>query len=277
MSASDVFEISFGTDAEKEARLERLRNSKPVEITGQEVPYSEDLKEYRRNALEYGRILRGKYINRDTDEIVVLTSSKNNGGLKEILQHDYQDTEHIQSIAAIPEIIENAIFITQLGNEDTIKHPNIAFYRYYACGLKISGMDYTVKMVVGVMDDGSKYYDHRLTPVEKGRLIDLIQAEAKKNSPNYANRLTSPLLQLSEGKTGEVSTPPLISEYKDKRLISILQTKSVKKIGGVELSPEQQKTLAAGEVVKIENAADKAGQEQTISVRWNVEKKSGLF
>jgi hypothetical protein len=110
----------------------------------------------------------------------LLTSSKKNGGLKEILQHDYQDKEHIQSIAAVPKIIENSIFITQLLNEDSSKHPNIVFYRYYACGLKVSDIDYTVKVVVGVMDDGSKYYDHRLTRIEKGKLIDMIQGSTKK-------------------------------------------------------------------------------------------------
>jgi hypothetical protein len=79
------------------------------------------------------------------------------------------------------------------------------------------------------------------------------------------------LLRLSEGKTGEALTTPLISEYKDKRLISVLQTKSVKKIGGVALSPAQQKSLAAGELVKIENATAKAGQKQTVYARWDAE------
>jgi hypothetical protein len=272
----NLFEIFFGTDFEKEARLEKLRNSKTIEITGDEVPYNEDLRQYRKNALEYGRNLRGKYINKNTEEIIVLTSSKKNGGLKEILQHDYQDKEHIQSVAAIPKIIENAIFITELLNEDNLKHPNTASYRYYACGLKISGVSYTVKMVVGVMDDGSKYYDHRLTQVEKSALIDIIQTVSTKNSPNHANGLASPSLQLGEGKTGEILSPPL-TDYKDKRLISILQTKVVKKIGEVELSFEQQKLLAAGDTIRIEDVADKAGKKQTAYVRWNAEKGSPEF
>jgi hypothetical protein len=66
----NTFEISFGEDIEKTARLEKLRSSKPVEISGTEVPYSEDLREYRRNALEYGRSLRGKYTNKDTGEVI---------------------------------------------------------------------------------------------------------------------------------------------------------------------------------------------------------------
>ncbi|MDR3366697.1 MAG: DUF3945 domain-containing protein [Prevotellaceae bacterium] len=275
---ADIFEVSLGMDAEKAARLEKLCKSESVEISGKEVPYSEDLRVYRRNALEYGRNLRGTYANKDTGEVVMLTSSKNNGGLKEILQHDYQDKEHVQSIAAIPKIVENAIFITQLVNEDYLKHPNMVAYRYYACGLKIDSVDYTVKMVVGVMNDGSRYYDHRLTQIEKGRLIDFVQLLQQKTSPNHANGLTSPSLQLSEDtvldETCGASTPPLTSDYKDKRLLSILQTKAVKKIGGVELSPGQQQALAAGEVVKLENVTDKIGRKQTVYAQWDTEKGS---
>jgi hypothetical protein len=60
-------------------------------------------------------------------------------------------------------------------------------------------------------------------------------------------------------------------------IISILQTKTVKIFGGVDLSSEQQESLAAGETIKIENATNKAGQKQTVYVRWNTEKGSPEF
>jgi len=75
-------------------------------------------------------------------------------------------------------------------------------YRYYVCPLKIDGEDYTAKIVVG-KKNGSSYYDHRLTQIEKGELIDSLNEIAKPVAANNS---------------------PLLSGYKDKRLLSILQT-----------------------------------------------------
>lgn len=97
---------SMSLESPKEERIEKLRESKPVEITGEEITPSDDLKQYKRNALEYGKKLRGVYTNEDTGEQIELTGGNRRGGLREILQHDYKDKEHLQSIAAIPQIIE---------------------------------------------------------------------------------------------------------------------------------------------------------------------------
>jgi hypothetical protein len=103
-------------------------------------------------------------------------------------------------IAAIPQIIENSLYIDTINNEDILKHPNVISYNYYVCGLKIDGVDYTVKAVISNMNDGSRYYDHALTQIEKSDIIsqrDLVNAQV------YDDNIT-----LSEGK--------------DKRLFSIL-------------------------------------------------------
>ena len=126
--------------------------------------------------------------------------------MQEILHHDINDDAHIQSVAAIPEIIENAIYIDSAENEDKIKNPNIEKYHYYVCELKIGKEDYTVKMVVAEHTDGQRYYDHGLTQIEKGQLLDQLFA------------ITS---------HGFNQKAPL-SEGKDKRLMSILQTDSSK-------------------------------------------------
>ncbi|MDR0713817.1 MAG: hypothetical protein LBF89_06125, partial [Bacteroidales bacterium] len=197
---------------EKKKRIEKLRNSSPIEITGEEITPSEDLKQYKANALEYGKSLRGEYINKDTGERITLTSSKDNGGLHEILHHDYKDKEHLQSIAAIPQIIENSIFIDEIENTNPDR-PNIKLFRYYASGLKIGGVDYTVKSVISETTDGNRYYDHKLTSIEKGKLIDLID-----KSPDNSRRISSQPL----------SSDDLLSDHKDKRLFSILQTNNKK-------------------------------------------------
>ena len=199
--------FSSRMDESKSERIEKLRESKPVEITGDEITPSDDLKQYKRNALEYGKKLRGVYTNEDTGEQIELTGGNRRGGLREILQHDYKDKEHLQSIAAIPQIIEKAIFIDELPNEDRKNYPGVRAFRYYVCGLKIADVDYTVKAVIAEQNNGERYYDHKLTKIEKGKLLSII-----------------PTIQ----KAGMDSDLPR-SVGKDSRLLSILQVKDEKK------------------------------------------------
>ena len=200
-----AFKEWFG-DWEKAARIEKLRQSEPAEITGKEVTPSDDLKQYKKNALEYGKNLRSEYTNKDTGETISLTAGNSRGGIREILQHDYKDVEHLQSIAAIPHIIENSIFIDEQPNEDLERYPGVKSFSYYVCGLKIGGVDYTVKAVIANQNNGERYYDHKLTNIEKGELLSIV-----------------PTIQ----KAGIDSKTPYIG-VKDKRLLSLLQTNSSK-------------------------------------------------
>lgn len=199
------FKNWFG-DWEKAARIEKLRRSKAVKITGEEIEPNSDLKQYKKNALEYGKNLRGEYTNKDTGETIALTGGNSRGGMREILQHDYKDIEHLQSIAAIPQIIEKAIFVDEAPNEDAERYPGVKSFRYYVCGLKIGNTYYTVKAVVAVQNNGDRYYDHKLSSIEKGKLLSIIPTIQKAGIENYL--------------------PPSVG--KDKRLLSILQTNSSK-------------------------------------------------
>ena len=205
------------------ARLEKLRNSAPVSITGDEIQPSEDLSQYRKNALEYGKNLRGKYRNSDTGKYIRLVAG-GHGGIKEVLEHDYKDIPHLQSIAAIPQIIEKGIYVDTLPNEHKDKNPGIAEYEYYICGLKIGNEDYTVKAVIGVDVNGDKYYDHKLTNIEKGKLID----ELARISTSSQSALSSERTQEDAGGSapaagGVESSVSSLSDIKDIRLLSILQ------------------------------------------------------
>jgi len=200
-----AFKNWFG-DWEKAARIEKLRRSKAVKITGEEIEPNSDLKQYKKNALEYGKNLRGEYTNKDTGETIALTGGNSRGGMREILQHDYKDIEHLQSIAAIPQIIEKAIFIDEAPNEDAERYPGVKSFRYYVCGLKIGNTYYTVKAVVAVQNNGDRYYDHKLSSIEKGKLLSIIPTIQKAGIEN--------------------NLPPSVG--KDKRLLSILQTNSSK-------------------------------------------------
>lgn len=196
-----AFKKWFG-DWEKAARIEKLRNSKPIEITGNEIEASSDLKQYKKNALEYGKTLRGEYTNKDTGSKVSVSAN----ALKEVLQHDGSDIAHIQSVAAIQAIIENGIYIDTVANEDTEKNTKVIEYQYYVVGLKIGNVDYTVKSVIAVDNNGNRYYDHALTRIEKGNLL------------NELGGITNPSSQEANPLSG----------IKDKRLISILQTDASK-------------------------------------------------
>lgn len=154
------------------AMLEKIRKSKTVVISGDEIPYTEELADYKKSALLYGKsYIRGLYVNEDTGEAICVVSS----GLKELLRHDTaKDRVQAQSIAAIPELIRNAIYVYKETNESPIVNPFILEYRYYLCGLQIGHADYTVKMVIAVDKDNNRYYDHKLTQIEKGKLMDMV-------------------------------------------------------------------------------------------------------
>ncbi len=222
LNVAREMESAFNT---KKGRIEKLRKSEPIEITGKEVTPSDDLKQYKKNALEYGKNLQGEYTNKDTGRTIQLQRGRKNGGLKEILQHDtLNDTVQIKSVAAIPSIIKNAIYIDSSENQDVQKNPNVVAYHYYICGLKIGSEDYTVRMVEAEEKDGNRYYDHKLTHIEKGKLIN----ELALINPSSSTELSSTPDAGTEDRNrptnrGEIQTAP-ISNIKDKKLVSLLQT-----------------------------------------------------
>ncbi len=195
--------------AQKSARIEKLRSSKDAVITGNEIAISDIAAEQRRLVKEYVKAhnLQGEYTNADTGSVIQLQHGRKNGGVMELLQHDFKDAEHIQSIAAIPQIIENSIYIDSEENHDKGKNPNVAEYQYYVCGLKIGGEDYTVRSTIAVDRNGNRYYDHKLTHIEKGKLLDL------------SVRVTNPARSQAEDGNGSITN----SERKDTKLFSILQ------------------------------------------------------
>lgn len=213
-----------GAAQEGASIIDKIRYSSPVEITGNEISPSEDLREYKKNALEYGESLRGEYINKDSGKTIFL--GKN--AIKEVLHHDYKNVEQLQSIAAIPKIIENAIFVTSQENTDS--KVNAESFDYYVCGLRIGDVDYTVRAVFVKPKDGDRYYDHKLTRIEKGKLIDSLFG----TTPGF-NQTTS-----------------LVSGSEDKKLISILQDKVFEK------DAKEAKSFVAPSPKENENPLDYA-------------------
>ena len=196
---TSAFKNWFG-DWEKSARIEKLRKAKPVEITGREYEGKYELN--RDSAKAYIKEhLRGQYTNEDTGDVVLLAKD----GAQKVTSHSMGNEAHVKSIVAIPELIEKSIFVDELPNEKN--NGKYDRYRYYVSGLKIGVVDYTVKLSIGVDEYGNKFYDHSLTEIEKGKLIDEVGALSTTLSPNSQSTL---------------------SGYKDTRLVSLLQNDSSK-------------------------------------------------
>ena len=194
-----AFKKWFG-DWEKTARIEKLKKTKPIEITGEEYKGKYELN--RDSAKAYIKdSLRGEYTNKDTGDTILLAKD----GAQKVISHSMGNEAHLKSIAVIPELIKKSIFIDELPNEKN--NGKYDSYRYYVSGLKIGGVDYTVKLAIGIDEYGNKYYDHSLTEIEKGKLIDEVGA--------LSTTLPS-------------SNQSALSEYKDSKLISLLQENSSK-------------------------------------------------
>lgn len=201
------FKKWFG-DWEKAAHIEKLRNSNPVEITGEEYKGLYDLT--RESAQQYILDnLRGEYTINDTGEKVKVSKK----GAKKVTSHSQGNEAHMQSIVAIPELIGNSVFIEERpAYKDNAQYDS---YRYYVTGLKIGGEDYTARITIGVKN-GEFYYDHYLTDIEKGNLIEAAQSFIPTEdapNPSYArnkDNILFSLLQTNSSKVVDENGEPLV-------------------------------------------------------------------
>lgn len=187
LTVAREIERKFG---EKKGRIEKLRSSEPIEID-----FKNEYELNRDSAKQWLKDnIRGEYVNKDTGETISISKV----GINEVTSHGTQDKAHLISLKAIPDFIEESIFIDEIENtKDNNKYDS---YRYYVCGAKIGGEDYTVKIVVGVRGD-NKYYDHRLIEIEKGSLIDNLNGLSNSVAENQRTSF----------------------DVKDSKLVSILQ------------------------------------------------------
>lgn len=192
-------------------RVEKLKNAKSIEIgeNSYEGLYELNAKSAREYVLKK---LRGKkYVNADTGDEIEIGQS----GTKKIASHDRHNRDYLRSFAAIPQMIENAVYLGEEPNEKG--NGKYDKYRYYACGLKIGDRDYTARLTIGELK-GKWYYDQALTEMEKGDLIERLL------------KLSKPVWPLTGSPYGFI----------DNRLISLLQENSSKKWREVsEPSPEE--------------------------------------
>lgn len=229
---------------ERSRRIEKLLKSDPIVIPQEGVIdlSLRDRKEIRQWAKEN---LKRSYTNRDTGDAITISTR----GIKEASHHGMNDNAHKMTFAYIPQMIENSIFLY----EDHRQHKGApyAMYRYYVAGMNINGEDYTVRLSVGVDENGRRYYDHGLTQIEKKKLVDFVNQPAKsftaiEGMPEAAPQLSSaqgkgtkssvsdkqmPVTHegqpaesfISMGAEPSVVPDPSVAPLKDKRLVEILQ------------------------------------------------------
>ena len=144
-------------------RVKKLAESQPVISTGMEYNGLYDLN--NKSAEKYLRDhCRGNYLNIDTGNIIRITRK----GAEKVTRHDAENIAHLKSLALIPELIRRSIYIAEEENEKNINEYDT--FRYYVVGLKMAGVDYTVKLAIGVKN-GYTYYDHALTPIDIKKLL----------------------------------------------------------------------------------------------------------
>ena len=183
-------EMEAAFNAKKE-RIEKLRKIDPVEITGEEYKGKYELNgdSAQKYILDN---LRGEYNIDDTGEKIKISKK----GAKKVTSHSQGNEAHMKSIVAIPELIRNSIFIEeQPAYKEKAQYDS---YRYYVVGLKIGEEDYTARITIGVKN-GEFYYDHYLTEIEKGNLIEVAQSfKPTEDAPNpsYAKNKDSILLSI---------------------------------------------------------------------------------
>lgn len=186
-------DIRWKIDDPSPERVEKLRAARPVEIGENDYKGLYELN--AKSAFGYVmKHLRGKkYTIFDTGEEVEIGQV----GARKITTHDRYNKDYLRTFAAIPQMIENAVYLGEEPNEKG--NSKYDKYRYYACGLKIGGRDYTARLTIGERN-GKWYYDQALTEMEKGDLIEQVPTQASvlsaRGSPNgfIDNRLIS-LLQ----------------------------------------------------------------------------------
>ena len=195
---ASIGQVAEAANSAKAERIRKLRESKPVEITGEEYQGKYELN--RDSAQKYVLgTLRGEYTIKDTGEKVNLSKV----GAKKVTSHSMGNEAHLKSIAAIPQLISNAIFIEE--RPPYKEGAQYDSYRYYVTGLKINGEDYTVRMTIGVKN-GKYYYDHYLTNIEKGNLIEIAQGFTPTEdapNPSYAGIKDTKLLSILQPSAEE--------------------------------------------------------------------------
>ncbi|GHV28874.1 hypothetical protein AGMMS4952_13600 [Spirochaetia bacterium] len=93
-------------------------------------------------------------------------------GIDKLIGYGLNNDAYKKLFVHIPEIIKNAVFITD--EIPTRADTPYNIYRHLVTGIALDGEPYTIHVILGE-NSGVWYYDHILSKIEKGRLLSVIR------------------------------------------------------------------------------------------------------
>lgn len=135
-----------------------------VVITGQEFgTASLSTARIRDRARDFARNeLRGKHFgNRHTGWEIIISGT----GLRKTFSHAAK-REHVQSITALPRLLEDARLVATEANRNPREAASTPWVHTFEAQLRIGDVSYRVKMLVKEAKDGRRFYDHDLTRID---------------------------------------------------------------------------------------------------------------
>lgn len=169
---------------------------KVVKISGKEFSEETNIKKLRPLARKYAKDhLQGKIVtNKDSGWKIEVAGQ----GLKHAISFAKKNY-HLQSIAGVPGMLENAVKISTEPHRG--KDRNIPWVHQFIAPLRIGENFYRVKLTVRETLDGRKYYNHHATEIEKPPvLLSGEQAPGSRLSDDLSYININDLLQDVNGK-----------------------------------------------------------------------------
>ena len=224
---SEEFIEKFG-DWEKANRIEELKKSETIVKDGSIIidnnDYSSQIDKYEKeHNLSQLRLIGG--ILGDEIKGTYNNINVNTNSIKEIKRHDIENPDHLKSIYFIPDFLNKGTFISQEPNEDIVTNRKVIEYQYLISGLKINNTVYTVKSAIALDDNGNRYYDHKLSEIEKGDLLASLSSVTRQGK--YSN---------------------LLYDFNDMRLLQVCQ---VSQMAYLEQNPVTHKWQPTEEAVNL--------------------------
>jgi hypothetical protein len=164
------FKEWFG-DWERAARIEKLREAPSLALD--KDAYQGKYELTKESMLSYLQSLQKSFaenpiINKDTQAAVMLGRK----GIKKIIGYGLTNDIYQKILAHIPELTEKATFI--IDEDPNRSGASYRKYRHLVAGIEIQEKPYTVHIVLGE-NGGHWYYDHMVTEIDKGSILEGIQ------------------------------------------------------------------------------------------------------
>ncbi|GHV91609.1 hypothetical protein AGMMS50268_21120 [Spirochaetia bacterium] len=153
-------------DAERAANIEKLAAAPNLVLDGNAY-----LGKYELNKASIRQYLKGLREKKLENSAISEPIKIGNSGINKLLGPGLKNDVNRKLIVHIPELIKNAVFITDEKPNRQDAHYNK--YSHFVTGIELDGSPYTVHIVLGE-NAGVWYYDQMVSKIEKGDLLSVI-------------------------------------------------------------------------------------------------------